>query len=178
MKKNLTLDQARFISSAGKLLHDFLFEVQADHVQICCKDSPFGETTMSQLHVINTVRAHGQLSMTELAGMLGITPPSATVMVDRLVEKGVFTRQHCTSDRRKVMVYVSPAAEIYIQKLEGAVVSGCKTLVEKIGPATARQWCEVLEKVKRILENDFNMSMKMVGETPVANDLKKRAAEG
>jgi DNA-binding MarR family transcriptional regulator len=97
------------------------------------------------------VRTLGQITMTELSSQLCVSPPSASAMVDRLVEKGILTREHSTEDRRKVMVRVSPEAMEDIKGVEETILSSFVDLVEKIGPETARKWCEVLERVESVL---------------------------
>jgi len=97
------------------------------------------------------VRSLEQITMTELSSQLCVSPPSASVMVDRLVEKGILIREHSIEDRRKVMVRVSPEAMEDIKGVEKTILRSFVDLVEKIGPETTRKWCEVLERVKSVL---------------------------
>jgi len=91
--------------------------------------------------------------MTTLSKRMGVSPPSSSAMVGRLVEKGILMREHSQRDRRKVMVWVAPSFKTDIQIIEEAILLRFVDLVEKLGHETAVKWCDVLEKVKAILEN-------------------------
>jgi DNA-binding MarR family transcriptional regulator len=85
---------------------------------------------------------------------LGVSPPSASVMVDRLVEKGLLSREPSREDRRKVLVSVSPEALQRIDRMEETILQSFVDLVEKIGPKTAGMWCQVLKKVREVQEEE------------------------
>jgi DNA-binding MarR family transcriptional regulator len=144
--------QARYIFTTGKVIHDRILKIQSNQLASDnCGD--FGELSVSQLHVIRLIRKHGALAMSELAGLLGVSPPSASTMVDRLVEKGVLSREHSTEDRRKVVVRISPESAKNIESVEGTILQLFEDLVEKLGPETTRQWCRVLKHINAVLSD-------------------------
>lgn len=151
MQENETLAQARYIFTTGKIIRDHIFRVQSSHLAACGKSEALGELSIPQYHTIMVVRMWGQITMTELSAQLGVSPPSASAMVDRLVGKGILIREHSREDRRKVVVRISPEALKDIEGLEDTILRSFVELVEKIGPETARKWCEVLERVKSVL---------------------------
>ncbi len=151
MQENETLARARYIFSTVKMIRDRIFRAQASHLAACGKSEALGDLSLPQFHTIMIVRTLGQITMTELSDRLCVSPPSASAMVDRLVEKGILTREHSIEDRRKVMVRVSPEAMEDIKGVEETILRSFVDLVEKIGPETARKWCEVLERVKSVL---------------------------
>lgn len=151
MTENETLAQARYIFTTGKIIRDHIFRVQSSHLAACGKSEALGELSIPQYHTIMVVRMWGQITMTELSAQLGVSPPSASAMVDRLVGKGILIREHSREDRRKVVVRISPEALKDIEALEDNILRSFVELVEKIGPETARKWCEVLERVKSVL---------------------------
>jgi DNA-binding MarR family transcriptional regulator len=75
-------------------------------------------------------------------------------MVDRLVEKGVLIREHCTEDRRRVIVRVSPTAMDQIRQIEAAILESFFEIVERLGKENAQEWCRILGKIKAILDKD------------------------
>jgi len=109
---------------------------------------------VAQMHLIRMIRDRAEITITELAEKLGVSPPSASVMVDRLVERGILLREQSREDRRKVLVRISPEAVRTIERIEKAILQSFVDLVEKLGPATARKWCEVLDKVQQALKED------------------------
>jgi DNA-binding MarR family transcriptional regulator len=154
MRENETLEQARYIFSTGKMIRDRIFRAQTVHLAARGKSEAFGDLSVPQFHAIMIVRTHGQITMTELSDRLGVSPPSASSMVDRLVEKGILTREHSVEDRRKVVVRVSPEAMEDIESVEETILRSFAELVEKIGPEITRKWCQVLERVKSVIQND------------------------
>lgn len=155
MTEPSTLDQARFIFTTVKLIRDRIFRAQTAHLASHGQQCAFGELSVTQLHAIMIVRQRGEISMSELADLMSVSPPSASSMVDRLVEKGVLDRRHSRSDRRKVMVRVTPAVSKDIETVEESVLQSMVELVKKLGPDTTRTWCEVLDRIKIVLENDI-----------------------
>ena len=71
-----------------------------------------------------------------------------------LVEKGILRRRHSEKDRRKVEIRISSKAVEHIQGVEEAILKSFTEIIKKIGPETAQKWCDVLEKVKPVLEQD------------------------
>lgn len=151
MQENEILSQARYIFTTGKMIRDHIFRVQSSHLAACGKCEALGELSIPQYHTIMVVRTRGQITMTELSDQLGVSPPSASAMVDRLVSKGILIREHSLKDRRKVVVRISPEALKDIEGVEDTILRSFVELVEKIGPETTRKWCEVLEQVKSVL---------------------------
>lgn len=143
-------EQARYIFTTGKVIHDRILKIQSQQLASGSCDA-FGELSVSQLHVIRLVRKHGLLAMSELAELLAVSPPSASTMVDRLVDKGVLYREHSTQDRRKVVVRISPEAVKKIESVEANIIRLFEELVAQLGPETTRQWCQVLKRINAVL---------------------------
>ena len=156
MNEHMALERARHIFTSGRLIHDRVDRVIMAHLLASDKCRAFGELSLTQLHAILEIEKSGPLAMTQLAKRLGVSPPSASVMVDRLVEKGVLIREHSTEDRRKVVVTIAPAIKKNFEQIERILLGFFVNLVEKLGPETTRQWCEVLSKIKFELERETN----------------------
>lgn len=144
------LEQAKYIFSNGRHLHEHILEIQTKFLG-SQKNRACDDLTLSQIHAVKTIHQLGQVSISELAQSLKVSLPSVSVMVDRLVEKGVLTRTRSTKDRRKVEVSIVPHVQEDIKKLEMAILEIFTDLVEKIGPETTQKWCDVLEKVGQAL---------------------------
>lgn len=153
MTTDSTIDKARYIFSTGKLIHDRIIKIQ-NQCLATCEEGECHEMSVSQLHMLRIVRQSGELTMSELAERMEVSPPSASAMVDRLVEKGVLSREHSTQDRRKVVVRVSPEAVIKAESIEANIMQLFIDLVDKLGPETAQKWCDVLACVKIALSEE------------------------
>lgn len=150
---DVVMEQARYIFTNGKVIHDHIFNIQSRYLA-SAQSGPFKDLSVPQLHVVRVVRNHQELTMSELAEQLNVSPPSASAMVDRLVEKGALTREHSTEDRRKVVVRISQQAIKHAEAVEAAIMDLFVDLVQKIGQETAGQWCQVLERIKTALSNE------------------------
>ena len=65
--------------------------------------------SMAQLHVLNLVESHGEMAMSRLADMLDVSLSNATGLIDRVEERGFVERIRVATDRRMVMVRLTPA---------------------------------------------------------------------
>jgi DNA-binding MarR family transcriptional regulator len=65
--------------------------------------------SLTQLHILNLVEGHGEMPMSRLAEMLDVSLSNATGLIDRVEERGFVERFRVPSDRRVVMVRLTPA---------------------------------------------------------------------
>lgn len=152
MTDNDTLTNARFIFTTGRMVHDMVMRIYTAACLEEGKGTRFGELSVQQMTMILTVRVRKGVSVSELAGLLGVSPPSVSTMVDRLVERGLLTRTPCERDRRKVEIRVAPEATEEIARVEETILGSFVKLVEAVGPETTQKWCEVLQQIKQVLE--------------------------
>jgi DNA-binding MarR family transcriptional regulator len=154
MNKKDTRELARYIMTTGRLIQDRIVMMHNPHFGSGKHKQAFKELSLSQIQTIMTVYGSGQISMTALSKQMGVSPPSSSAMVDRLVEKGILTRAHSLKDRRKVVVQIAPAFKTDIQTIRETILLRFVDLVEKLGHETTVTWCDVLERVKTILEKE------------------------
>ena len=147
-----TLKQAQYIFTNIKIFRDNFLRTHAGDVTKDMKSDLYGEPTLSQLQVVMIVDEHGPITIKDLAEMLGVSAPSASEMVEKLVEKNILKREHSHEDRRKVIVSVSPGAAKHIEKIKQIHLQAIVEMVEKIGPETASELCKVLDDIKRAVE--------------------------
>lgn len=67
--------------------------------------------TLPQMHTLEILGIHGALRMKELAEAMGVTTGTLTVQVDRLQDKDYVRRRPHESDRRSIMVELTPKGE-------------------------------------------------------------------
>jgi DNA-binding MarR family transcriptional regulator len=148
------LDQARYLYETVQLLQR---RVLRRHTPNCAArgDSAFCvDLTLPQLHMMMAVRNHGRSSLKDLAEALQVSPPSASTMVDRLVEMGMLTREPNPSDRREVVVGLSAAGREVAGRMEDEILRAICELLEKIGPRYAALWCEVYGRLRMVLAEE------------------------
>lgn len=139
----------RFILETGKMLRHHLLDASRS---VDDEDGVGPTLSVEQLRVSILIRDRGPLTMTELAGALKVSAPSASMMVDRLVEKGVLVRTQSREDRRKVLVSVSPEAQARMDARWRAVEEAFFALAETLGDETVEQWYAVMSRVRAALE--------------------------
>jgi DNA-binding MarR family transcriptional regulator len=147
------LASARYIFTTGRMIHDHVQRITTGACMQEGRNNHFGELSAQQMNMIVMVRVREAVSVTELAALLGVSPPSVSAMVERLVERGLLTRTPSHRDRRKVVIRVSPEAIENIARVEAIILSSFVELVEAVGAKTTQKWCDVLGKIKTVLEN-------------------------
>jgi DNA-binding MarR family transcriptional regulator len=87
-----------------------------------CNQSP------AQLHVLGVLHEVGPMTVSQLATRLAISVPSASAMVDRMVDAGLVGRARSEEDRRIVSVWVAPAGETALS----AAIGGRRGMLERV----------------------------------------------
>jgi len=145
------LEQARYIFSVGRMIRHHVF-TSLSQLEVSGRGTGCTDLSMAQMNLLMAVRNHEELTLSGLADILGVSPPSVSVMVDRLVERAMLIRERSTRDRRKVIIRLSPNTELLLAKVEKKVLTSFVELVEEVGPETARKWGEVLQRVEQVLQ--------------------------
>ena len=104
------------------------------------------------MRMLMAVRDIGETTIKDLAFSLGVSSPSASCMVDRLVDAGLLTREQSKVDRREVCVAVSLDCLSFLDGFEAALLDSIIDVLEKIGPEYSRQWCDVYTRIKQVLD--------------------------
>ncbi len=80
------------------------------------------DLTVPQLKVLMTL-AHGGGSVTvgRMADVLGVRQPTASHLIERLVQAGLAARVEDQEDRRRTLVHITPAGEQLVGRLLGFV---------------------------------------------------------
>lgn len=80
------------------------------------RQQSLGGLTPSQTSVLATLDKHGQMSMSRLADHEGISKPSVTGIMGRLVDKGLVERQRDPEDGRSAIVVISEAGRQVLEE--------------------------------------------------------------
>lgn len=76
------------------------------------------DLSMGQLKAMLALQAHGPQSVGRLGDALGIAEPSASLLVDKLAEKGLVVRERDADDRRRMIVTPTPTGRDVIGRLQ------------------------------------------------------------
>jgi len=105
------------------------------------------DLTMAQAKLLYVVTVSGDLSMSEIAGRLGVTISTASGAVDHLVSAGLLSRVDDPANRRQVRVSVTPRGRDALEQMRELTV---RQLQELLNPLDDAQ-LDVVERAIRIL---------------------------
>lgn len=81
-------------------------------------DATVGELTVAQIRVLFRLRNRGPMPSSALATGLGVTLPTVTSVIDRLVAKELVERTDDATDRRRVIVGLTTAGREIVERIQ------------------------------------------------------------
>jgi len=135
--------------SAGELLEVVPIVMKEIRAQMRSRGSL--ELTIPQFRVLNFVSRNRGCSLLEVADHLGLTSPSASTLVDALIERGLMTREEDPMDRRRVRLAVTSRGKAI---LEDATNATLEYLAGKLAGISAEER-EVVARAMKILRSLF-----------------------
>ncbi len=141
---------AQFILNKGRLVHERIDRIVKEIM--ISYDASLVNLTLAQIEVILTVHRQWALSLKDLSAMLKVSSPAASVMVDKLVEKGYLLREQSKEDRRKVMISTSEKINSHMEAIDKAILKMFEALISKLGTDTTKKWKEVLATIEASLD--------------------------
>ncbi|MBU2511349.1 MarR family transcriptional regulator [bacterium] len=141
---------AQFIFNKGRIVHQRIDRIIKSIM--LSKDASVINLTLAQMEVIMTIFKVGALSLKDLSGIMKVSPPSTSVMVDKLVEKKFLTRIRSDKDRRKILISVSAEMQQHMEQIEMTVLNMFEELITKVGKDIGEMWCKVLNAVESSLD--------------------------
>jgi DNA-binding MarR family transcriptional regulator len=113
-----------------------------------CNQSP------AQLHVLGVLRDGAPITVSHLASRLGISPPSASAIVDRMVDGGLVARERSEEDRRIVSVSLTPAGEVALKEAIGGRRGWLERVLGRLDATELRDTVRVLRRLEQALDED------------------------
>jgi DNA-binding MarR family transcriptional regulator len=105
--------------------------------------------TRAQLRILAQLHQDGPAAVGQLASILGVTLPSITATVDRLVNAGLVSREDDPTDRRRVINRLTPSGTALIERLQEGKRARLIVALEHLG----RDDIEVLARGLTALEH-------------------------
>ena len=118
------------------------------------RSSPLLETTLTiqQLKLLTLVRLHGSLSGHQLSDLLGVSMPTVSGLVDRMVERDLFRREDDPADRRVRRVVLSDEGNRLAAEFENAGQQLNREILAAIGLPALRDLASGLSAVVDVAE--------------------------
>jgi DNA-binding MarR family transcriptional regulator len=94
--------------------------------------------TLPQLRVLVMVSSRGLLNLGAVAAGLGVHPSNATRAVDRMVGAGLLSRTDDPTDRRNLVLELTPAGQALVDKVMNERRSAIAKILNRM-PASRRR---------------------------------------
>lgn len=110
------------------------------------------ELTMAQAKVLFTLAFEGQATIGKIAETLGVGPPTASHLVDRLVQAGLAERVEQSTDRRYTLASLTSQGETMVRRLRQGRIDRLHSWLAQLDEqdvAALRQGLEALIRVAR-----------------------------
>ena len=85
--------------------------------------------------------------MKDIAKFLGITPPSATSLVNHLLKSGLVRRQADVTDRRLIRVVLTKKGEKLLLSRRTDIEGRFRSRLEKLAVIDQKRFADILEKI-------------------------------
>jgi DNA-binding MarR family transcriptional regulator len=90
--------------------------------------------------VQSVIGAFGPITPTELAGRLGLAPPTLSAWIRRLTEEGQVRKQPHPTDRRSYLLELTPEGKSAIERAGPGFLAALERLEEELGDEHERVW--------------------------------------
>lgn len=152
---------AKIIWESGNYINECL--IRLAKMEIIGKEDPSPIESLSvkqglMIRVVkelNAINPNGP-SLKELARHLGITEPSASVMLINLVRKGYLKNIPSASDRREIHIQLSDTVANYFASIDEAIYRKIVSLAGECGENTLTQWHDLLMRLRTVLESKLS----------------------
>ena len=108
--------------------------------------------TQTQFLVLTAIRAYGRCAMGTLARNLHVRMPTATGIVERLVQAGYVRRAPHSTDRRQVIVELTAKGQSFIQEFQSVIRRRWEEVLVSLEPRELAAFHRVITKLKTQLQ--------------------------
>lgn len=116
------------------------------------------EITPMQFGLCMLLKINGKLTMGELSNAIGVSMPTLTGIIDRLVKREIVIRDKDEKDRRVVLVSLSPTGEYVLEKMRQIETEHVRPIMTFLSSEDRcnflRLWREILKGIIPNLENN------------------------
>jgi DNA-binding MarR family transcriptional regulator len=102
--------------------------------------------SLAQLYVLQQAAERPAESLNDLAERTATHQSSVSVVVRRLVDRGLVTRRSSTIDKRRVQIAVTPAGHALLKGAPRTIQLRLVTGMDALSPAERRQLADLLER--------------------------------
>jgi DNA-binding MarR family transcriptional regulator len=134
---NKEIQVENILTLADKLFRQLLPTVPKDLIAM--------DVTMPQLKIMLILYVHGPTRMSDIASELDVTLPTATSLVERLVEKNYVLRESQPNDRRVVLCCLSESGQEAIGRIWQSSKKRSTEILEAMDASKLELFVEALQ---------------------------------
>ena len=108
--------------------------------------------SLPQYQLLERLRDADALTVSELATSAGVTPPSATRMLDVLVREGIAERRAAEYDRRAVLISLTPAGREVVASAAERIAAARRRVRDSRSPEEQAQAARLLRRLADVIE--------------------------
>lgn len=102
-----------------------------------------------QIHAIRYIKERGNPPMKDLADFLYVTPPSATSLIDGLVDAGIIKRTLDKKDRRFIRLTITKKGEKELKKGSERLAGQMQKVFSVLTPTERQQLVHIYSKINK-----------------------------
>lgn len=146
----MSRSQDDFSGYANKLEQEVthLFSLYREFIMSREKDG----LTHVQAVMMRHLFVNGPSTVSDIADFMGVTMAAVSSLTDRLVKNGLITRERSETDRRVVMVSLTPGGHEEIQRFMDLRREKIKTLLKVMGEENVLALLQVVSDISKGLE--------------------------
>jgi DNA-binding MarR family transcriptional regulator len=131
-------------------LHDFFQAARRARGRAARQTAP-GELSLAQYHLLEPL-GNGPRTNRELAELAGISAPTATRIVDGLLQRRLVSRVEDPTDRRAVVISLTPEGRSALGKKQREYASRRNRVAEALEPHEQELATELLRRLTAVIE--------------------------
>jgi MarR family transcriptional regulator, organic hydroperoxide resistance regulator len=116
---------------------------------------PVDGLSLPQYHLLEALRDADELTVGELAETAGVAAPTATRMLDCIAREGHIERRHSETDRRAVLVSLTPAGRDAVADAHERAEAFRRRVFESLGSEERDDATALLRRLADVLEEQM-----------------------
>jgi MarR family transcriptional regulator, organic hydroperoxide resistance regulator len=116
---------------------------------------PAHGVSLAQYHLLAPLGGGGAQTIRALAEAAGVAAPTATRMLDGLDRDGFVTRSPSATDRRCVIVDLTPAGREALERTEAAIVAARARIADSLSAEEREQAAALLRRLAVVVEEQL-----------------------
>ncbi|MGA8941549.1 MAG: MarR family transcriptional regulator [Thermoactinomyces sp.] len=109
--------------------------------------------TRGQFYILKTIESQGKCRATDIANLMEVKPSAVTLMIDRLEARRWVRRSQDTSDRRVIIIELTPEGKEILNKARQISDKAVKCYFSQLSSDDLEHLLKIYEKLERIITN-------------------------